>query len=642
MSGIATIVHFDDRPVLRTQIDNLVGAIAWRGPDHQGCWLNGQAAVGAVQLWTTHEDWGVPQPLVTPQGKTVALDGRIDNRADLARSLNIPNNELTEMSDVALVAAAFEKWGVASADHLAGAYAFVVWDAVQQELVCIRDPMGARSFFYHWDGRHFHASSTIHSLRALPNVHTTLNDDYIWDYLTTSFSGSYDPEATPFHEIQRVPAGHFLRLTKNGPKITRYWKPWELPKIDYKQDAEYANHLRELFEEVVIAYCRSKDPVAIALSGGLDSSSIVGVARELKQVGKLPTPDVHTYTLIWENASESLTGFTDGDFAEQVVKRHSGKTHYLICDGMTMFDHVPHRGPVPQDEPHFHLYTPWSNLERELGKNETRVLLTGVGADEGMAGSVFFIVDWLKKGRVRDALRVVKYIAQVTPHTYAQVLFNLVLAGLGPRSLAHFLHEKQPRHSSLTLNTRFHARTASWLQDDQRAFKRSLKRHKLIPKTFKDIAGRAQFEPGVLLAGDNSKLWSDQYLGLPAQVDQRYPYYDRRLMEFFARIPTIQKIGRNGERKSVMRRAMEGTLPNTIRYRKGNTDYGFIFRDGLNKNWQAFQSLFENSHAEAAGFINGKSFLSELNARRHGSALFTDADLIPTIGLEFWLREIEQ
>lgn len=641
MSGIATILHRNEQPVQRQQIDKLIHDITWRGPDHQGIWCNHSIAVGAVQLWTTPEDQNMLQPLVTPQGDCLALDGRFDNRADLGRQLNIPERELAGMSDADLLWAAYQKWGHNCIDHLVGAYAFIIWDAGKRELFCGRDPIGLRSLFYHWNGHQFYAASTLQALRSLGLWQSTLNEDYIWDYLTTSFNSTYDAEATPFQEIKRLPGGHFLLLTQTGLTVRRYWQPWELPQLQYKQNAEYAAHLRELFAEVVAAHCRAIGPVGVALSGGLDSSAILCVAREIEQAGQLSAPELHSFTLVWQGAVQSLTGYVDGGFAETVIKKVGGPSHRLICDGVTMFDQVPHKGAVPQDEPNFHIYTPWFNLEQKVKETGSRVLLTGVGADEGMAASLFFIVDWLRRGRVREAFHIVKNVAHVTSHSFNQVLFNLVLAGLGPRSLAYRLHTMQPRNSSLGLNTRFHARTSSWFPQSEKRMRRSLARHRLIPKNFKEIAGQAQLEASLLLVGDNTRLWSGQYLGLPAQVDQRYPFFDRRLVEFFVRIPTTQKIGPSGQRKLVMRHAMTGILPDDVCWRRGNTDYGFVFRDGLNHHWNEFRNIFTNSRAAAAGFIDGTAFLNVLNARRLGSGTVSDAEIIPTLGLEFWLREIE-
>jgi hypothetical protein len=91
-----------------------------------------------------------------------------------------------------------------------------------------------------------------------------------------------------------------------------------------------------------------------------------------------------------------------------------------------------------------------------------------------------------------------------------------------------------------------------------------------------------------------------------------------------------------------MRWAMTGILPDEIRWREDNTDYGFVLREGLNHHWEAFQTMFNNSRAAEAGYIDGPAFLKVLNARRFGGEIVSDADLVPTLGLEFWLQEIDQ
>jgi asparagine synthetase B (glutamine-hydrolysing) len=162
----------------------------------------------------------------------------------------------------------------------------------------------------------------------------------------------------------------------------------------------------------------------------------------------------------------------------------------------------------------------------------------------------------------------------------------------------------------------------------------------MIPSHFRAVSTQVQFEPGYLLDGDNGRLWTDQYLALAAGVEQRHPFFDRRIVEFLLRIPTLQKIGRSGERKYVLRQAMAGILPEAVRLRNGNTDYSFVFRDGLARHWKAFQAMFQDSRAAAAGYIDAPAFLRELEAKRVGAGATSHADITPTLALEFWLREI--
>lgn len=642
MSGIAAIYHGDGRPVDETQIQRLVQGMAWRGGDQQGFWVQGSTGLGAVQLWTTPEDWGHAQPLCSPQGCTLALDGRLDNRDELGEALALPRGELPAWSDAALLLEAYRRWGEDCLDHLAGAFAFLLWDPSRGRLFAGRDPVGLRSLFYYWDGTSFYAASTLQQLRALPFVRPALNDDYLWDYLTTTFAGTFEVGATPFRDIRRLPGAHRLSVAGHTLQVERYWKPWELPPLVYRRDADYAEHFRAVFDPVVAAHCRARGPIAAALSGGLDSSSIVCVARQLEQAGQLPAEQLHTFTLVWEKTARSLTGYADGPFAQIVNERYGGPSHAVISDGITMFDRVPHRGPVPQDEPYFHLYATWQYLQQCVRQAGMRVLLTGVGADECLGGSLLFVVDWLRQGRIRQALRVLKGVTDVTPYSYGQIFLNLIVGGLAPRGLSYRLQQMQPRRVKLGMGGRYHVRIPSWVPDPQRLERRCLARHRLIPPNFSTISTQAQFEVSFLLTGDNARLWSDQYLGLAAGIDQRHPYLDRRLLEFLVRIPTVQKMGYWGERKYILRQAMAGDLPDAIRLRQGNTDYGYVFREGLNQHWPAFQALFQDSRAAAAGYIDAKAYLRELEAKRLGGGQAPDSDIAPTLGLEFWLREIEE
>jgi asparagine synthase (glutamine-hydrolysing) len=642
MSGIISIFHKNEEPVAMADMERLMQGIAWRGPDQQGCWIEGGIALGAVQLWTTAEDWGKPQPVQDANGNCLVLDGRLDNRVELIQSLRLLVQEAAAWSDAQLLLAAYQFWGTACLDHLAGNFAFALWDAARRRLVCARDPMGMRPFFYHWDGTHFYAASNLQALRRLSFLSLHLNEDYIWDFLTSTLASCFDLQATPFQEVQRLPSGHLLEVGERGLQVHRYWRPWELPPIHYNRDQEYAAHYRNIFETVVAAHSRAAGPVGVALSGGLDSSSVACVGRELALAGRLPAPDLHTFTMVWERAVHSITGYKDGAFADAVNEKYKGPSHSVICDSLTMFDEIPHRGPVPQDEPYFHIYTPWRYLNEKVHETGIRVLLTGVGADEGITANLLFVADWMREGRVRDALQVMKNTVQKTSYSYSQVWLNLVLGGWVSRSMAYRLSRIQPRHVKLGLGRRFYTSVPPWIPNPDRMVRRSLERHRLIPRHFKEVATQVQFEPGFLLDGDNGRLWSDQYVGLTSNVEQRHPYFDRRIVEFFLRIPMIQKLGRSGERKSVARRAMAGTLPEVVRLRDGNTDYGFVFREGLTQHWKAFQSMFHDSRAATAGFIDAPVFLKELEAKRMGAGNASNADVTPPLAVEFWLREIEE
>ena len=648
MSGIASILHLDDQPVAREQIEQLVQALAWRGPDHQEAWVNGSVAVGAVQLWTTPEDWGTHQPLITPQNDCIVLDGRLDNRDELGRTLKITHVDLRTMSDVELLWLAYKQWGNACVDYLVGAFAFVIWDGALQTFFAARDPLGLRSFFYFWDGRRFYGASTIQSLRGLPFLEPTLNKDYIWDYLTSTFMGSFDPEATPLKEIQRLPGGHTLQLTKTGLEVTRYWKPWDLSPIEYKQDSEYIEHFQNLFREIVASQCRAVGPLGSALSGGLDSSSVVCVARELEAEGILPTKEFHTFTMLFDQPLRENAGALVHQAKLDVLGEKYGlNVHKIECDDwLPMFGQLPYRGRVPQDEPFIIPSRPYRNMGRKIKRirPDVRVLLTGLGADEGLAGSLFFIVDWLREGQFKLAQQVAKQVASASPMTSNQILFNLVLGGLGPRSLAYRLRQKQTGPWDMDLGFRFHFRIPAWVPNQTPLTQRALNRLKFIPQNFKNISTQAAFERNILLLGDNVRLWDDQYIGTASGIEMRHPFYDRRLVEFFLRLPMYQKIGRGGTSKYILRQAMAETVPKPPKEAAREEGEGFlyVYRESLKAQWPEIEQMFADSRAGAAGFIHPELFLQELGEKRFGRGSSSDTEILSTLSLEFWLREFEE
>lgn len=650
MSGIAVILHLHDEPVADGQINQLVQAMAWRGPDHQGIWAEGCAALGAVQLWTTQEEWGVPQPVITPHGDHLVMDGRLDNRVELGHALKISHPTLEKMSDADLLGAAYQQWGKDCVDYLAGSFAFAIWNPTNRTLFAARDPLGMRTFFYFWDGHRFYGASTLQSLRGLSFLKPALDEKYLWDYLTSTFMGSFDPEATPFQEIRRLPAGHTLLLTDKGLDVTRYWKPWSLPPITYKRDAEYSEHFRSLFDQIIASHCRAIGPIGVALSGGMDSSAVVCIAKELEQAGVIPAQDLHTFTISFSQSVRAYAGeLVNQPRLDMIAAKYGIPVHKIECDDwLPMFEEIPYRSRVPQDEPFIILPRPYRNMGYKIKQvlPDVRVLMTGLGADEGLSSSLFFIVDWLRQGNYRPALQVADIVARqsapTTPMTRNQVLFNLILGGMGPRSFAYHLRRKRPGPTDGSLGFRFHFRIPRWLPNHKALTQRAFSRLKLIPKTFKAISAQAAFERNILLLGDNVRLWDDQYIGTAAGLEMRHPFYDRRLVEFVQQLPANQKIGPHGKNKYVLRRAIAGVVPmppeNGFQEGEG---FPYIYRESLNTQWPEIEKLFTDSRAAAAGFIDPKLFLEELSKKKTGRGDSTDTEIISTLALEFWLRDLE-
>src|SRR5438552_10962549 len=258
MGGVVAILNRVGEPVQPETLSRMLQEMAWRGTDHRGHWVSRNIGLAAVQHWTVPEDVGTSQPLQDTSGRWCVFDGRIDNRPELLELLN-HQVRARQVSDAGLALAAFDKWGPDSVMRLVGPFALVIWDAVRSRLFAARDPVGLRTMFYCAASGRFVLASSTHALRVGGFVQA-IDEDYMWEYLSTSFRGPVRQERTPFRNVFRIPPGHWLLADRVGLEIKAFWKPSRLIPIHYKQEVDYADHLRELLGTVVSSQLRAISP----------------------------------------------------------------------------------------------------------------------------------------------------------------------------------------------------------------------------------------------------------------------------------------------------------------------------------------------------------------------------------------------
>src|SRR3989441_814506 len=276
MSAIAGIVRLDGAPADRANLDRMLERLAHRGPDGHGSHIADSCGLGPRMLWTPPQ--ALHQRLPPPNstgGPPPTADARIDNREELCSLLCAPST----VTDADLILQAYARWGERCPEHLLGDFAFALWDARRGLLFCARDHFGVKPFYYHHrPGRLFAFASEIKGLLVLSDVPRRLNETRVADYLVPLLE---DKEITFYEEIVRLPPAHRMVVTREGVRIDQYWTLDPEREIRMKSDAEYAAAFREIFTEAVRCRLRSAFPVGSMLSGGLDSSSIACVPREL-------------------------------------------------------------------------------------------------------------------------------------------------------------------------------------------------------------------------------------------------------------------------------------------------------------------------------------------------------------------------
>nr|WP_301334355.1 asparagine synthetase B [Solimonas sp. SE-A11] len=223
------------------------------------------------------EDGWDRQPLLDPEsGCCLVFDGRLDNRADLHRRLQI-DKPLAGLPDSYLVLAAWKHWGRDAPAQLLGDFCFAVWHPERQTLFLARDPLGVRPLYYSLTDRHFAFASQAKGLYRLPGVDLRVDERWVADFLTLTHS---DREITIHQGIRRLPGGHWMQLDTSGAdhQIERYWR-LAAPAGGIPRTArECSQHFRGLLTEAVACRMRGAGPVASLLSGGLDSSTVTALA----------------------------------------------------------------------------------------------------------------------------------------------------------------------------------------------------------------------------------------------------------------------------------------------------------------------------------------------------------------------------
>ena len=205
----------------------------------------------------------------------ITANARIDGRQELIAKLSGKLTLKSSPSDAELILYAYEAWGEDCVKHLIGDFAFAIWDNRLQRFFCARDHFGVKPFFYTHIEDSFKFSSTLNELRLDPRVSNALNEVALGDYLL--FGLNRDLSTTTFKDIQRLPPGHSLTVTKESIKLRRYWSPAVSGEVRFQDRYSYVERFSELLSRAVEDRLRT-DRVSVSMSGGLDSTSIAALA----------------------------------------------------------------------------------------------------------------------------------------------------------------------------------------------------------------------------------------------------------------------------------------------------------------------------------------------------------------------------
>jgi len=549
----------------------MTDGLAHRGPDQAGTWHAGAVGLANCLLWTTPESRLEHLPLASGDGRRVlTADARIDNRHALLDALDIATTAEV-VTDGALILAAYERWGDGCVHHLLGDFAFAIWDADRESLFCARDHIGIKPFYYYHSKRLFAFASEIKALFCVPEVPREINEPEIAYYVESAYG---DPTVTAYRNIHCLPAARTMTIDARGVNIRRYWALDPTRTIHYETDEEYEQAFRELFTEAVRCRLRSAFPIGVELSGGLDSSSVVCVARDLLRRHAMQG-SLHTFSATYMDVPQC------DETAYRIPILSGGELipHDVHPDRLSTLTDVDEmlqcqEGPLPI--PNMFMSRALYGAARETG---VRVLLDGENGDDVVSHGAGCLTELLCGFKWRTFLEELNRFAKRVNVPRRQILWHT--------EILPALDEITPEPIRVAWR-RLWRRPPS---PDNNGFLRPEFSEQIDWKTIHpDEAQLPRYRPsrcarnwhyfGISHALTQVILEAADKAAAGFSIELRHPFYDVRLIEFCLALPPEQKI-KGAWPRSIARRALAALLPPDVCWRMSKSNLGPNFRHCL-------------------------------------------------------------
>ena len=538
MSGLVGIYHRNGAPLEKALLEALVDFLAYRGPDARECWLDGSIGLGHAMLKTTRESQRERQPANLEGRFWIAADARLDGRADLIAGLQRAKRVVRpEAPDSELILHAYAAWGTPCVEHLLGDFSFAIWDARNKQLFCARDHFGIKPFYYAQQKELFIFSNTLNCVRLHPQVPVELNEAAIGDFLL--FGINCDNGTTSFRAIQRLPPAHWLSITAEGLKIRRYWSPPTDGRIRYAKPAEYVENFQTLLQKAVADRLRL-DRVGLLLSGGMDSSSVAAVAKQVSATSTATT-EIRCYTHVFE----SLIPDREGEYAREVGEFLRLPVKIMVSDHTQLFEGWGDPGfslPEPVENP---LLADYLDSCRNISA-DCRVVLCGEGVDNLLDFQMWpYAGDLRRNGEWRRLSTELANYFWIRPFPWRGIRTRLKrIIGKDPDTA---LFPEWLNHEFLE-RANLKARWKEWGEHPKLVFE-----HPIHPRAHASLS-----------LPHWTQMFEQENAGVtPYPLEARYPFLDLRIVNYLLAIPPFPWFFE----KMILREAMAERIPERVRMR---------------------------------------------------------------------------
>jgi len=557
MCGINGIVLSDSsrRTIDVRELERMRDVLTHRGPDDAGVFVNGRRTVGLGHRRLSIVDVNAGHQPMTNEDHSLQItyNGEIYNHGDYRASLEATGHVYSSQCDTETILHLYEEYGAKCVEHLRGMFAFAIWNENRRELFVARDRLGVKPLYYaHTTEGSLYFASEIKALLEVGALKPEVNYDALPDYFANHAPSGED---TLFSGIKRLLPGHTLTWRNGSISLEKYWDVQFSTEQQTFSEKQYIEKWYELFRESVKLRLMADVPLGMFLSGGIDSSAIAAVMSTM-----VPEP-IKTFSVAFaEREANEL------EYARLVASAFGTNHHEVVVSPEDFFAALP-RLVWHEDEPIAHPSSVALFLVSRLASQHVKVVLTGEGSDELLAGY----------GRYRKTILNIaagrRYESLVPESVRESIRRRIETLPTGSA-----LRQKIQR-TFLSLSPDFE----SIYFDNFAVFSRNLQ-HQLFTGSMRDrlqSSANPYSRMQEFLAETDAKSVLDQILfvdmktylhellmkqdqmSMAASIESRVPFLDHKLVEFSAAMPDRLKL-RGATTKYVLRESMKGLLPEAI------------------------------------------------------------------------------
>jgi asparagine synthase (glutamine-hydrolysing) len=381
MCGIAGVIHLDGAPVSPAVLQRMTDAVAHRGPDGEGHWIDGNVGLGHRRLAIIDLSPAGHQPMMSVDRRYVlSYNGEVYNFVELRKELEAAGYGFRSRTDSEVVLNAVAAWGVKALDRFNGMFAFALWDRLERTLLLARDRYGIKPLYLSQQGRTVAFGSEQKAILAMPGFRRVLDKPALLEYFT--FQNIFT-DRTLLADVTLLPAGHYatLDLSREAPTLrpSRYWDFHFREPTERASDREYREELDRLFQQAVNRQLVTDVELGSYLSGGIDSGSITAIAARAY-------PYLKSFTCGFDLSSASGIELSCDERPKAEAMSYFFKTeHYEMVLKAGDMERVLPRLAWHLEEPRVGQSYP-NYYAAQLASKFVKVVLSGAGGDELFGG----------------------------------------------------------------------------------------------------------------------------------------------------------------------------------------------------------------------------------------------------------------